>query len=373
MSKSIGIVTFQWADNYGGLLQCYALKEFINRMGQNAKIINYWPQYAIENHCSRIGLISTFKEFKKLVMPNWRYMAKNFILGRSYSTRKGSIRMDRFRNKYLLDDQVIFYSYSEIESEIKKYDIIISGSDQIWNPNLTGKQFDNVYFLNFQSSILKKVAYAASLGVTLKDEWKQRFFQLVSQYDYVSTRESSLSSLLCRELGIESRAVVDPVFLLDEKTWGEMIPERMDDSHYILLYVLQRDSNIVSIANWLTEQTQLPIRVFGAKRKYRNAKYVPEGDILEFLFQFKNADYILTNSFHGTAFSLIFRRRFLSFLDSQKPTRIKDLLTDVGLNERIFNGHNYSIVLEEPNYEKAMKLLDEKVHQSKDFLYSCIS
>lgn len=372
MSLKIGILSFQWADNYGGLLQCYALKEYLKQRGNEVIVINYWPRYALVKRATRVGSIQIKKQFGITVTPNAKMLIKNIVLGRYHSSKMVTQKMDNFRKSYITESQKFYLNHLDLEQDIYQFDVLICGSDQIWNPNLTGNQFDKAYFLDFNTQNTIKISYAASLGVSLRPEWEREFHSLLCRLQHISTRESSLSQLIQNRYGLNSRTVADPVLLLSEKSWNRLITDKKIKQRYILLYVLQRNSDIVAVANWLSCTTNLPIHVIGAKRRYKNAKYIKECSVEEFLTQFKNAEYILTNSFHGTAFSLIFRKTFMTFLDTNKPARMLDLLTNVGLSERIFRGDNKEIALQKPDYDNASKLLDIMIKDSKDYLSTCI-
>ena len=373
MALRVGILTFQWADNYGGLLQCYALKKYLQKQGHDVAVINYWPRYALNKRATRIGKSAVRKQFGVSGKPNRKQLLKSVLTGRYPYVRQMTQRMDHFRADGLSIDQHVCLDRFEIEQTIEQFDVLICGSDQIWNPVITGGRFDKAYFLDFASRKPLKIAYAASLGVTLKPEWEQEFRTLLNKIQFISTRESSLAELIQKQFGMSSKAVVDPVFLLDDGDWNQIIPAKENNEHYILVYSLQRNADIVMVANRLSEKTGLPIRVIGTRQKYKNAEYISACFMEDFLALFKNADYILTNSFHGTAFSLIFQKRFLTFLHSKKPARMRDLLTDIGLAERIYCGDNLEIVLQDPDYDCAFAALNAKICASRDFLAASIS
>ncbi len=369
----IGILTFHWADNYGALLQCYALKEYLAKKGYDVSVINYWPQYALIKRATRIGSAAIKKQFGVDVKPNWKLVFKNIVLGRVLSAKRSTEKMDLFRIEHIVGNQKKYLTYAELQENINQFEILISGSDQIWNPNITGGTFDKSYFLSFESCASMKVAYAASLGVKFQPEWKNDFKALLSQYHFISAREKSLACLINTECDKLCKSVVDPVFLLEKKDWECLVTKNIIKEHYIFVYVLQRDTRIVSMANWLSQKTKLPIHILGARRPYRKATYIKGGVIEEFINQIKNADYVLTNSFHGTAFSLIFQRRFLAFLDSLKPTRIIDLLTDIGMEKYIYNSNNREVIFDEPDYNQAYNLMNIRIRESEEYIDNCIS
>ena len=373
MEKKVGVITFQWADNYGGLLQCYALKEYLKKTGCDPTVINYWPRFALIKRGNRLGAASIRKQFGVKVKTRKKQVFKSIALGRLSISREITSKMDQFREQNLVGNQKVYISYDDVCRDVNQFDLLISGSDQIWNPNLTGGRFDPCYFLDFPNCKSQKVSYAASLGVSLKPEWEKEFGEKLSQFQRISTRESSLAETIQKKYGIVSDSVVDPVLLLKREDWDKLISTPKKKGGYILLYVLQRNNDIVAVANWLSQKKKLPIYVIGAKRKYHKVKYLTGCSIEEYLMYFRDADYVLTNSFHGTAFSLIFQKQFLTFLDTNKPTRLVDLLTGIGLDDRIFQGNNQAEILNELDYDNAERKLQIKVEESRKFLDNSIS
>lgn len=372
MAIKIGILTFQWADNYGGLLQCFALKNYLNNQGYEATVINYWPSYALTGRSTRIGQQAVKKQFGKSVWPNRKQMLKKILLGRYCYEKQITEKDDLFRKKYLTANQSVCFDGKDIEQIIGVLDVLICGSDQIWNPNLTGGRFDENYFLGFPGSKAIRLSFAASLGVSLNPKWEREFQTLLSGLRYISTRERSLAELIQTKFGLSATAVLDPVFLLEAQDWNQLLPKKKKKEPYILVYSIHRGTEIVSAANWLSEKTNLPLHIIGSRRRYKNARYFLTCSVEEFLHQFKNADYILTNSFHGTAFSLIFQKNFITILESEKPTRMIDLLTDIGLAERIYTDNSREVILEAPDYVHANVILRQKIQESKAFLNTSI-
>lgn len=375
LAMRIGILTFQWADNYGGLLQCYALKKYLQKRGYEVNIINYWPIYAIKAKCTKVGITAVKKKLGMSAGLNKKQLLKNLFLGRYHEEKKIAEQFDIFRENYLIRNQQACFDILEIDQyiNIKKYDVLICGSDQIWNPNLTGGHFDNTYFLGFSNRELVKVAYAASLGVRLKSEWEKEFYELLKEIQYISARERTLTELIETKYGLSCATVVDPVFLIEAGEWDQLKINGSSKNPYILVYSIHRNSELVSIANWLSGITNLPLHIIGIKHKYNKAKYYRACSVEEFLFQFKHADYIITNSFHGTAFSLIFHKKFLTFLDKEKPARMTDLLADLGLSEHIYTGSNKEVILNPLDFSQVNVKLNKKIQESRTYLDSCIT
>lgn len=304
---NIGILTFHNADNYGAVLQCYALQKRLKAMYSNDTVS------VIDYKCPQIErcYIPQFKCLKP-----WSFF--------SYIKKRRNRRNFRdFRNKYCVMGN----------DDFSKYDVIFYGSDQIWNTVLTGN--DLVYFGSSFGG--KKIAYAASDGGEMI--FNPSVKELLSSFYKISCREKTLSEKLWKEnIQLPIETVCDPVFLLNQAEWLKMarIPKEKD---YILAY------QVVEAPNFDLEAERLGrilnkqvIRIVYVKplRKlfYKGQNIVDCIGPEEFVGLFANADFILTTSFHGTVFSLIFEKPFYVLKIPKRSERITDLLNEVGLIDR---------------------------------------
>lgn len=321
----IGILTFHRAINFGAVLQCYALYRTLSDMGHDVEIIDYRPVY-IEKYRKLLY----WKNFKKLGLLK---KIKNLIfLPLTYRNKKKSAQVfDAFLNKHIKTSKIV-----KDANDISSYDVIFFGSDQIWNPYIC-EGYDPLYYGHFPKGETKFVSYAASLGtpqILTKEQWN-KIFLLLKSFDAISVRETKLTEYL-QGGGIKAQAVLDPT-LLASKDIFERIVEKPRETGYVLLYMLEADSNAIEFAKNIAKQKNLKLIRLRARssvvtRKDYYDEVVPNS-VGEFLGYFKYADYVVNVSFHGTAFSVIFNKDFYT-LKSCNFERAYGLLDSLDLLPR---------------------------------------
>lgn len=356
-SKKVGIITFHAADNYGAVLQAYALQTYLHTQGHDVEIINFRTK-GIENANKPLFLHgkNTIKRFIKqlLILPNY------------FKLKKRNQRFEKFREKYL-NLSVRYSNASEIKSVSHDYDICITGSDQVFNPLI---QNSDTYYLDFCKRA-RKVAYAPSFGIKDFSLVGEKTKTLINKFAHLSCRESDGAEFLSRTTGKEVPTVSDPVFLLSPREWSK-ITTRPRDGEYIFVYDLNGGSKLIEIANKIKKETGLPIICITAS-KFANKRYnVDELHIdagpLEFVSYINHANYVVTDSFHGTAFSVLFRRKFISYIALEHAaSRIQSLLDRLGIADRIFyNTKDFNInKVEFSEYEEE---LEQLIAASKQYL-----
>ena len=372
--KKIGIITFHCADHHGAVLQCYALRKYLCNKGNDARVINYYPK-SVTDWYTIFPSKDTIK--RKTANGNIKKLFSDLIpdcirfTGERISKRR---KYDRFRKDFL---EITDKKYRTIKEGVKfGYDIYIAGSDQIWNPLLTGDSLDKNYVLSFVEQGKVKASYAASIGRDNIDSYADELVPLVNKLDYVSVREESARKLLIDkdELDKEVEVVIDPVFLLEGKEWEEIIKSiKCYDSKFIFLYMLTVNQEAIDLANELSAKTGYPIvhYFYGKfKKKINNpAKCFYFEGPLELLWYIKNAEYVVTDSFHGTSFSVLFEKEFYIFTGGAKG-RICDLLNCLELESRICNGKGIEIIKtnEKIDYSNTKNRIDNYVSGSKKYL-----
>ena len=324
--QNIKLLTFHNANNYGAALQAFALKEALKQLKTKPQFVNYENKKILSDY----KLIRT-NSLKSFISSLW-YLPRNLKRKKSFKS---------FSDKYLDTNSKVYSTHCQIEQDIQSKDIFVAGSDQIWNPELTGGLSD-VYTLNFKNDV-RKIIYGASLGnEELLEKNAQDFKNKLANLDYISVREKSIISPLENITGKKVEQVVDPTLLLDIDAWNKLISEnevvQLPCEKYIVVYTLFESEEVTKIANYLSQVTDLKIVHFKKYNTYKNEltslySYGP----VDFVNAIKNAAYVITNSFHGTVFSLIFRKKFYSVLPKQRSGRIKDLLNSLDLNDRIID------------------------------------
>lgn len=342
----IGILTFQWADNYGAVLQAYALKTYLEKNGEEVDIINYSP-YSLESRCY---IFPSFKQIiEKINKKGVFYTWKNFIFANLKNLKKGlnkKKKFNDFRTVYLgINNKKIRKMSNKIQF---KYDIFIAGSDQIWNPKLI--KDDTTYYLDFINDKYKKVSYAASIGTFDIENYKPVISKYLQCFNNISIREDSFK-IVVEELSKKKVSVVlDPVFLIDKDNWGSLVKENIKfNQKFIFMYLFNKDDEAIELTNKLSKKFNLPVihYYYGNLRKKLeiDGKCFYYDGPLDFLWYIQHAEYIITNSFHCVAFSLIFEKEFYTYPIYDGSSRIIDMLYKLNLNNRICNGKEIESII----------------------------
>lgn len=321
----IGIVTFHNVYNYGGMLQAYALCKFLNGKGNNCICIDYQQPTLTEKYSHKIW------SSKKGILGNLKHFVGYYLLRRNY---KKEMLFNKFMRSHIplsnkIDRLEDFRKLSE------DFDAMVSGSDQLWNPVFTGGKLDPVYFLATQTEV-RKFAYASSAGAyTYSDGELQEVKAFLSHYEKVAVREE----FLCKQLephidGVS--VVVDPTLLLNREQWLEIKSEIPNlPNEYVLLYTFDNDLESIRIAKKVSESLKIPIvSLFRVKSKeidFTLDNLSPQ----QFLELVDRCSFVVTNSFHGTAFSINFNKDFFSIYKKSNPHRVLNLLSKLTLESRV--------------------------------------
>lgn len=289
--KKIGIITIHSDLHYGAALQAYGLCAYLRKQGYDAYIINY------------------------IKIPNVKYKYP-FPKNIAYSL----MNLPRFiRYRKFLKPMVTKRSYKSVEAFQKiseNFDVLCTGSDQVWNPRCGGLNSINpVYFLDTNKKDYKKISYAASLGAYRYNEHEGHIIsQWINDYTHISVREDFTKEEITRVSKYNKfiPVVIDPTFLLNKEEWFPICRNIKANNPYILIYYLDNLPLILKCAQHLKEKTGWQIITMSNKFSKLNGidKNIHFCGPREFLGLIKNANYILTDSFHGTAFSINFSKKF---------------------------------------------------------------
>ena len=324
----IGILTFLNANNYGAAFQAFSLYSKLQELGFDAEMIDYRCP-AIETAHS-LSLRSR-KGIKAKLIQMIRYL----------SMRKRLAQFNSFRNRFKKSCVYIPKNVSDAKGQ---YDIFITGSDQVFNLKLTG--YDKTFFLDFVESKEKKVSYAASMGDFLDAE-KDTYATLLKGFRLLSVREKSTALQIKEKLGIPCEVVPDPVFLHTAQEWKELIgvDTEQKTEPYVLIYALFESAELYRLAReYANKHNCKVIAITKSLRPGGRAdRFVRDAGPKDFLDLIINAKYVVTDSFHGTAFSLIFNKQFKIVMPPKAQNRILDLLDELGI-ARDFSNIDYNLV-----------------------------
>lgn len=340
----IGIITLPLHTNYGGILQAYALQTTLEQMGHQVEILE---EPLVYKHASLNRYIRRI--LKKCVGKRSIINYEGFM--RKWQPRVAS-NINQFINTYINRRIVNFESLTEGE-----YDAFIVGSDQVWRPSYN--QHLEQAFLNFTENWknVKRIAYAASFGV---DNWEftkkqtEECKRLVQKFDFVSVREDTAVNLCKEHLGIEATHVLDPTLLLSADDYQKLIDGlKISDSPYVFSYLLDESEEKIDILEDISKRLNLPVRKIKlekdiSKIPMSKLKSLTYPSIQEWLASFAQADFVVTDSFHGTVFSIIFNKPFVVLPNKGRGVaRFESLLKDISLENRIFSDFLISDILYE--------------------------
>ena len=359
----IATVTCHEVYNYGASLQAYALQEFCTSLGHDYKIIDYKPTYLSYHY--RLDAINNQKYDKPFIRQLY-LLAK--LPGRLLSRRRKRF-FDRFTAQYLHLTDKRYRTAEELKSQCPPADLFIAGSDQIWNTFFKNGR-DSVFYLDFVNNRTRKISYAASFATDRifngADEFVKKKLQ---NFDSISVRETSALKLLS-SLGIDNAQLVcDPVFLLKAEDWRKFARGTTKaKGEYILVYDCERSRELRKIAEQLKAKTKLPVyRLCDTFGHYADRNLSNSGP-LEFVSLIANARYVVANSFHALAFSIIFQKDFyIVNRNEQINTRMRDFLDYLGLSNRLISGNN-EIEVEKIDFSQANSSLETLVEKSQEFI-----
>lgn len=322
-----GVITFHSAHNYGASLQTWALQQALKKIGVEPCVINYHPQ--IIDRLYVAPKQNTFaKRRRYLLKKNYRNTVKQ---QRAKYEKYQAFIKEQFN---LLGD---FTEYEQLATANLNLDAYITGSDQVWNSDhING--FDPAYFLNFAPSTAKKLSYAASVGRDIiYAQYRPKFKESFADYTAISVREESVKPAI-EELagGKEVSVVLDPTLLLEKEEYEKLRKPVEKRGKYILVYMMERNASLISFANRLSIALGIPVIQRRRQKIFKNELYNFASDTPdEFLSEVEGAEFVLTNSFHGTVFSIIYEKPFISMLHTSTGSRTSDLLKSVGLEDHI--------------------------------------
>lgn len=359
----IGILTFHCAINYGAIMQSYGLQEYLKKLGHEAYLLDYRPECIIKNyrifrwhwsesHSLQYNTISLIREL--LVLP--KRLLRNY-------------RFKRFSEK-----NIRLLSFNEESLDL---DAIITGSDQIWNSFLTNG-FNKIYFGQFPSAENKLLlSYAASAGNNNSlNSNEDELRDLLSSYKAIGVRENSLYQYLCDIVNPNLLTVtLDPVLLAGKEVYERHLKSTRKNKPYLLVFQLSYDDKLraSSVAKIIAKQKGLEVvEMTSSSESLKNKDLLTIESPENFITLFHEASYVVTTSFHGTAFSILFEKDFNAVsLDDQTSERINNLLETLGITERMVDKIE-EITTTPISYNQINIRLDELRLHSEYFLKSSL-
>lgn len=362
-NKKVAVITRHAVSNYGSVLQAYALQQVLESIGFQCEIIDYIRKdEEYKNIANTLLKKSSWNKnlisrlvYKLIQSPEYMLMGKAF---------------EKYRKCMLNESKKRYSTDEELRMDPPAADIYCTGSDQVWGAIGTDP-IDSAYFLDFVPKGKKRIAYAASFGKTdINDNNKEKIKKYLSEYDFLTVREKSAAQLI-HNIGInDTKQVLDPTLLLDKNQWSLLIQKEIDGK-YVLLYQLHSNPKMDSYAKSFSQKAGLKLirltPLFHRIFKSGKAVYLP--DISGFLSYIKNAEYMITDSFHGTAFAINFNTQFIDILPGETKTRNQSILELTGLSDRILKSYDdFNFLNSQVDFTKANRIVAEKRAESINIL-----
>ena len=361
----VGIVTFHGSHNYGAMLQAFALKNYVEKLNYEGSVIDYKTEKMINDY-------KIFKLSSKLSIKQKLIISLNIFVYPKLKKRWNKFEEFSLENFNLTKR---YKSVKEVQEEKFEFNALICGSDQVWNPK---GRADAIYMLDFcNNQEINKISYAPSFGKSeIPKEREEEYKKKISKIHHISVRESSGLEIVKNVIGREAVVVADPVFLLSKDEWSGSA-ESVDYSEpFILCYFTYIPFNIQKTIDYYREETGYKIYMLHDRffNKIKVDKIIRDAGPKDFLNLFNKASFIITTSFHGTAFSIINKKPFISIEHDNSDSRVIDLLKKTNLSNRYVNtASSFEIKLLELDYSGNEKYINDFIEDSKGFLSDSLS
>lgn len=358
MNKKASILTFHCVPNYGAVLQAYALQEVLKIFFDEVEILDYRPnnltrEYNVINYYSVFSVAAT--------------------LFSSNSFKKKKQHFFEYEKKYLN----LSYQHINNISALKNYktDALFLGSDQIWNPDITNG-FDKAYFGKFDIvDSAKVISYAASIGKNSFTNTQSYILNyLLNGIDAISVRESQAKDILQNLCDKSIEVVADPTILAGREYFDCMVTKK-EKKPYVLLYSLNGYEETEKLAESVAEFKGLKLIELSGRRKpilKPHHKAIYDAGPEEFISYIANAEFVVTDSFHGTVFSLLYHKNFLTVPHKTRGARIVNLLNVADVSSRLTDKFSEDIASSKINWEKVDENLNVERKKSYEFIEKAI-
>jgi len=339
----VGILTFHYTNNYGAILQAYGLSKAIAEMGHSVEVIDYrsltarrrfgrWPR-------NTLRILPT-------VVKRWRFR--------------------QFRKRYLPLSRRTYWTLKDLQRHPPEVDYVVCGSDQVWNISAF-RGFDPAFFLDFLNEDgPRRISYAATFGYAQElSHYQERICDLLSRFDYLSVRDRMSQNMISKLIARPAYHVLDPTFLAD---YGPITPPPISKDPYAFVYCVSNSDLFVPVLRALSRK--LRMRLISVNVPFDGAKVIRSASPLRWLSLMRHADFVCTNSFHGTCFSLISQKDFVTLPIEKGQSRLEDILQTADLSGRLVtNEAELERSLASPiNYTIVSSRLDEARLRSQTFL-----
>ena len=354
--RNASFITVHVGFNFGSKLQAIATSEVLKRLNYNPVCVNYVPSRVTFARYWSIAIKSPIRFFRRLLYYPVLLIAK--------------INFDRYLRKYCKVSKP-FYAEDDFGKNCPKADVYVSGSDQLWNYKHNEGNDKHYFFDGIEG---KKIAYASSIGMTsLPEDYATYVKTQLSQYSAISVREQSAVELLGK-MGIRATQVLDPTFMLNKEEWKPFASKRLVKEKYLFVYLPYniKDKDVIyRSVRKIAKEKNLKVVSYSdnlIKDKYADQTiyFINPGDVLSLILY---AEVVMTNSFHGTAFSINLNKQFWTYMPSCFSTRITSILNLCGLNARLLEEEISEKQMNEiADFNHTNNVLQQERQKAYDFL-----
>lgn len=359
MKKRVGIMTFPHSMSFGASLQMTALHQVLKKCGYDVAVVNYINDYMKKKEHISGGKKRTLKNIISdcLLLP-------------------AQIRFRIFEQNLSFYPHTTIHHSSGLSAVKERFDKISCGSDQVWNPDITGN--DMSYFLDFCEPG-QRIAYAPSFGVSELDSvYEHDVAEELQKFSALSVREVEGQEIVRKLTGSEAQVVLDPTMLLEAEEWKTMAKKSIFSrlpQHYIAYFVFHSNKYVEDFVKKLVDKTGLQVirYTWSAKQSLLERNYVGQYGPREWLWFLSHADYVITDSFHGSVFSLLFHKEVFVSLASKTNSRMRCLMDQFGLMDHVLcEGAPMPTLDTTIDYERFEACKKEKVESSLSYLIQAI-
>lgn len=370
----ISVITLHTVSNYGSALQTYAAQNILSQLGYEVEFVDYWRKNNFGEGAVDETLESArMQQYKKIWDRNGLTRTLVRIPLRYMLYRKRKPMMDFIHKRVNLTPHP-YYSIEELLQDAPTGDVYVTGSDQVWN-SIWNQGIERPYFLDYAPEGKKRIAFSSSIGRTeFPPEEVEETVALLKQYHAISVREESAVALL-GQYGIPAQLLLDPTLMMSREQWASIVKKPREKRPYLLIYQLNRNREMDEFAVALAKQKQWSIvRIrLSYPVKQPLGKCVVSPSVEELLGYIMNAQCVLTDSFHGTAFSLNLGTDFISVLPQRFGTRIESILNLTNTKQRLLRDYqDLAIADREIDKKQVREILDREREKGKAFLKRAI-
>lgn len=363
----VDIITLHRITNFGSMLQTYATQTAVEKLGHQVEVIDFVPDgITFKRGCWPKNDVPVWKKLVKLIPLFGVNVIQYYILG-------------KFISKYIHTSKKRYGCYQDILDDVPKADAYLSGSDQVWNTQNNNPKDDlKAYYLGFAPKGKRRVAYAGSFGKNnFTEEESAVIREYIAKYDHVSVREDDGLKIL-EQHGVNNGVhVVDPTLLLNAEEWRAFANKKVPRPGYIFVYNLNRNQLLKDIAIAIAKKKNLRIINFADTFDFiKGAENRMFNSALDFINHIANADLVLTDSFHGTAFSVNFSRQFIVTKAPRYNSRLESILRQIGLmDSRMIDSLEEGLKASEKliDYTEVNTVMDAARKQSYEYLKQALS